>query len=54
MSETLASEVCRDLKRRNAIQSAVIIAMAALALCGLAVAATVKESADTVATDTGR
>lgn len=55
MSETLATEVCRDLKRRNVIQSAVIIALsAALALGGLCYAAARKEQSNTVATNMGR
>lgn len=55
MSETLATEVCRDLKRRNVIQSAVIIALsAALALGGLCYAVTRKEPTNTVATNMGR
>lgn len=55
MSETLATEICRDLKRQNFLKNVAIIALsAALALSWLDAAVKVKESANTVATNTGR
>ena len=51
MTETLASEICRDLKRQNQIKN-VVIAVMALALGGAVAAA--RCSTHTVATHTGR